>query len=184
MLIPRDEVTEGIHMPTLRNATPPQHPGAAQAAPVPPGAGAAPLHPFPGSVSADEPGRYVLTLRSAAYAMAPVRRIVRARLSAALPGRPELAESAALLVTELLTNAYLNSGPMAECRLEVRVDGTRVRLVVEDPHPALPTRRRLGLWDEAGRSVRLLDGLAQRWGAEPMEGGGRGKRVWAELDAD
>ncbi|OIV36934.1 hypothetical protein BIV57_13615 [Mangrovactinospora gilvigrisea] len=128
----------------------------------------------------DEPLRCVWTVRSAAGSPAAVRRVLRARI-AAWGGDPEVAFDAALLATELLTHAYLNCGPQALCRVEVEREAWGFRLTVADPHPAMPTRRRLGVWDEAGCSVRLLEALALRWGAEAGGAEAAGKRVWAEL---
>lgn len=91
-------------------------------------------------------------------------------------GLDALADDAALVATELATNAVLHAGPPATLRL-CRLDGT-VRIEVRDRSPRPPVV--VDPTDEAmtGRGLRLIDALAERWGVEPVEGG---KVVWCEL---
>lgn len=92
-----------------------------------------------------------------------------------LPG--ELAETAELLTSELVSNVVLH----ACTELEVSVSpeaGRAVRVEVADeslrpPVPRKPTRDAL-----TGRGLILVDALAADWGVEPTSGG---KAVWFEL---
>ncbi len=91
------------------------------------------------------------------------------------PGRDEVA---ALLVTELVTNALLHarSGPEVTARL----DGGRLRVEVTDDSPTPPVRHRRSPRTGTGLGMILVDELASAWGAEPA---GTGKVVWFELEA-
>jgi anti-sigma regulatory factor (Ser/Thr protein kinase) len=86
-------------------------------------------------------------------------------------------ETAALLVTELVTNAARHVGGML--RLEVAVEKETLRVEVRDGSPFLPAGPALPEWaSESGRGLFLIDALADRWGADVLPDG---KRVWFEL---
>lgn len=93
----------------------------------------------------------------------------------------EAAATAALLVSELVTNAVLHAGTGVE--VELCVQQGRVRIGVSDggarerPH----TRSQPGM-TTVGRGIQLLEELAHGWGTEPRTGGG--KTVWFELCDD
>jgi anti-sigma regulatory factor (Ser/Thr protein kinase) len=108
-----------------------------------------------------------------ARAAAEARRYVR-RVLVEL-GRPELAETAELGVSELVTNATLHSRTPFEVRLVVGDDGA-VRIEVTDSSPGVPVQKRHGDLATTGRGLRLLD-AAGRWGVEPTP---QGKTVWFE----
>lgn len=106
----------------------------------------------------------------------------RARLlvTAALDawGIGELAETAALIVSELIGNAVSHT----RCRV-VRVvvrrkPGGVVRIGVADNSRAVPELGRPGSHSEDGRGLVLVEALSWRWGYEPRS---KGKLVWAEL---
>ncbi|MFF8030201.1 MULTISPECIES: ATP-binding protein [unclassified Streptomyces] len=85
---------------------------------------------------------------------------------------------AALLVSELVTNALRHAAGPIGVRL-VRPSGPGVLLVeVSDPLPDLPRERTARPEDESGRGLQLLASASRRWGARP---GGAGKTVWFEL---
>jgi anti-sigma regulatory factor (Ser/Thr protein kinase) len=92
-------------------------------------------------------------------------------------GADRHAATAALLASELVTNAVLHGA--APFRIAVETDAGRVRVTVTDGSTDPPL-----LMDEddqriSGRGMRLVDVLANGWGVEPN---GTGKSVWFELD--
>ncbi|WP_326664795.1 ATP-binding protein [Streptomyces canus] len=110
-------------------------------------------------------------------AVRAARTAVRNRLSAwNLDG---LADVAALLVSELVTNALRHATGPIGVRL-VRPDAADGVLLVEvsDPLPDPPRERVAGLEDESGRGLQLVAHAARRWGTRP---GVTGKTVWFEL---
>lgn len=90
---------------------------------------------------------------------------------------PELADDAALVVTELVTNAQLHGRLPAELRL-LMGDGT-VRVEVEDGGRSLPQPGGYGAEAVTGRGLGLVAGLSRAWGVDLLPSG---KVVWAELD--
>lgn len=66
--------------------------------------------------------------------MAQARRFVTARLAAA--GLEELSEAAALVTTELVTNALVHTGSSPTLRMLLMAES--VRIEVEDACPVLP----------------------------------------------
>ncbi len=121
---------------------------------------------------------------SAALALPPLpvaareaRRFVAQSCGAAkLP--EEVCQTAALLTSELVTNAVLHGRSRAT--LYVRRPPPFLRVTVEDHNPQLPA---LGEHPElsatSGRGLRIVAELASRWGIEPS---GQGKQIWFELD--
>jgi len=95
-----------------------------------------------------------------------------------------LADHAALIITELIANAARHT-PSREIRLMVeRPSATRLRVGVVDRAPArLPTLSEADDDDESGRGLLLIDAVADRWGYDLHSSGMRpwGKEVWAEL---
>lgn len=95
-------------------------------------------------------------------------------------GHPELAWTAALLVSELATNALLHGclrGRLFEVRLALGADILRIE--VSDPLDERPPVPRVAADDECfGRGLLIVEQLADRWGTEPRS---VGKTVFAEL---
>ena len=91
-----------------------------------------------------------------------------------------VADDAALVVTELVTNALLHGGPPVRLRLSEVPDG--VRLEVADQGAELPVAVRRSSVAMTGRGLALVDALSRSWGVEPDAQGG--KVVWAELVED
>jgi hypothetical protein len=101
-----------------------------------------------------------------------------------LPG--DVAETAALLVSEVVTNATQQTDRPVELRVATRMPGSaagggagQVRVAVFDDSHRLPQLREVDLDDTSGRGLHLVDLLAARWGVDTEE---RGKSVWFELD--
>jgi anti-sigma regulatory factor (Ser/Thr protein kinase) len=115
------------------------------------------------------------TLAAEPSSAAEARRFVRAAL--ADWGESSLDEVAALLVTELVTNAiaHTRSGPEVTARLADH----RLRVEVADASPTPPVCHRYSPRAGAGRGMILVSELAAAWGSEPA---GTGKIVWFELE--
>ncbi|WP_406472309.1 ATP-binding protein [Streptomyces sp. NBC_01615] len=95
-----------------------------------------------------------------------------------------LADRAALIVTELIANAARHT-PCKEIRLILgRPSATRVRVGIVDREPSrLPALSQAADDDESGRGLLLIDAVADHWGYD-LHGSDRrpwGKEVWAEL---
>lgn len=139
-------------------------------------------------LSSDSVARLILVLAvdrsSTASASAPSRarsaveaELLEWRMSA-------LCDTATLLTSELVTNAYYaiirnRVPPLCTIRLVMYPTDVGVRLEVTDPVDiALPQPRRPQDTEESGRGLYLLDALASVWGWRRVAGG---KTVWAEI---
>ena len=131
-------------------------------------------------MSRDEPQ---LDVR-AAVVLAPVPESARAArrfitefcAAARLPD--EICHTAALLVSELVTNAILHGRSAAT--LEAHRPPEFIRVAVRDENPSLPAvGDNPAFGAESGRGLMIVSMLAPRWGIEPADGG---KAIWFELD--
>lgn len=86
-------------------------------------------------------------------------------------------ETAALLTSELVTNAFLHA--RSDVTLSVELQGASLRVSVDDDSPQRPVRRQPDLDSLGGRGMTLVDSLATAWGVVPHAG--NGKTVWFEL---
>ncbi|MFF0010227.1 ATP-binding protein [Streptomyces sp. NPDC005374] len=94
-------------------------------------------------------------------------------------GLDGLADIAALLVSELVTNSLRHATGPIGVRLVRPHDTDGVLLVeVSDPLPDPPRERVARPEDESGRGLQLVAHAARRWGTRP---GAAGKTVWFEL---
>jgi len=96
-------------------------------------------------------------------------------------GHPALAGDAALLASELCTNALLH-GCLRDrlFRVETTLTETALRIAVTDPRgERLPGTRPPHPDDQFGRGLLIVRVLAGRWAVERLT---VGKTVWAELD--
>lgn len=134
------------------------------------------------------PWTYTLQLPQDPRAPGVARHMLRHVLR--VHGVPELLETAELLASELVTNAYRHSSGPYSLRMRDAGRG-RVRLGVWDTDPRIPAPFR---WSEQapaelaerGRGLYLVTLYAECWGAYPMRGGlpGRGgKLLWVECAA-
>lgn len=96
-------------------------------------------------------------------------------------GHPGVAGDAALLASELCTNALLH-GCLRDrpFRVETFLTGEALRVAVSDPRgERFPTTRTADPDDQFGRGLLLVRTYADRWAVEKLT---VGKTVWAELD--
>lgn len=89
-------------------------------------------------------------------------------------------ETAALLVSEVVTNAVLHG--RSDVLLVVEDRGDRAYVSVSDTSPMPPRVHNFSVESATGRGLRLVDQLAQRWGVDPAPSG-QGKVVWFEVGA-
>ena len=88
----------------------------------------------------------------------------------------DLRADAALLVSEVVTNAVLHtSGPVS---IEVLHKGGAYRVAVTDGSKTPPTEKGYQRDDATGRGIQLLECLAAAWGCKRS---GSGKVVWFDL---
>ncbi|WP_121711335.1 ATP-binding protein [Streptomyces sp. E5N91] len=119
---------------------------------------------------------YTPTRRSVPLARRRAARLVAER------GQPGLAGDAALVVSELMTNALLHGSVRGRLiRVHVTLGNRALRVEVSDPRgERLPRLRPVADADEQfGRGLLLVGTLATRWGWEPRS---VGKTVYAEWD--
>jgi anti-sigma regulatory factor (Ser/Thr protein kinase) len=121
---------------------------------------------------ADEDG---LTVPSAPRSVALVRRYAIDACTAL--GWGESADTVALLVSEVATNAVLHSYG-SHIRVRVLDRGLRLRVEVFDGSPVLPVPRRARPAEESGRGLALVQALAVQWGADAQPDG---KTAWFEI---
>jgi serine/threonine-protein kinase RsbW len=124
-----------------------------------------------------------VTLPAAPPAAALARQVTRAAVAAWRLGY--LADSAVLLVSELVTNAVEHARPaaagtVAGTVLRLEYGGGWLRIEVHDTSPHTPRPRTPDWLDESGFGLMLVDALAAKWGVQQTA---QGKAVWAELDA-
>jgi len=103
-----------------------------------------------------------------------VRRFVRRALVADVPA--DRLETAVLLASELASNAVLHARTDFEVRITVTPRILRLAMSDESSRPPLPVN--VDADATSGRGLRLLEGLASRWGSEAHP---TGKSVWFEL---
>jgi anti-sigma regulatory factor (Ser/Thr protein kinase) len=102
------------------------------------------------------------------------------------------ADTAALLVSELITNAIAHAGGVLELEPPGDADAAPVvlglslreslRICVWDQSRTPPVRRVAGDDAESGRGLELVDLLSKEWGCDVLTMGG--KLVWTVLDVE
>jgi anti-sigma regulatory factor (Ser/Thr protein kinase) len=91
---------------------------------------------------------------------------------------PDAAHDAALVLTELVTNAVLHT--RSPVRLVARRLPGALRVEVHDGSPVLPTRRSHDVEASTGRGLELVEAVSSRWGVHATDAG---KAVWFEVQA-
>ncbi|QKW19065.1 ATP-binding protein [Kitasatospora sp. NA04385] len=107
---------------------------------------------------------------------------IRRRLRTALDhwGVPEeLADTAELLASELVTNALVHTGRGAVFDA-VLTEESRLRVEVQDGAVQVPSRRAASDTATSGRGLFLVEALADDWGVQLRADG---KTTWFELSA-
>ncbi|RZI89324.1 MAG: ATP-binding protein, partial [Microbacterium sp.] len=101
-------------------------------------------------------------------------------------GRPELAESARLAVSELVTNAILHADPPMTVHVRGTVEHPRIEVTDQSLVPPLQRHSADDIdvddefsWSTVGRGLDLVASYALRWGAD-IDARGSGKVVWFE----
>jgi anti-sigma regulatory factor (Ser/Thr protein kinase) len=93
-------------------------------------------------------------------------------------GLTAFADDAALLTSELVSNAVLHAcTPVAVC---VGWDGSHLQVQVADDSAEAPQQQPKRPAEPGGRGLEIVAAIAQRWGFDPEADG---KVVWFELDA-
>jgi LuxR family maltose regulon positive regulatory protein len=93
-------------------------------------------------------------------------------------GLQELAEPAALLASELVTNAVVHARTAMELRVKLR--GPRLHVDVRDQDPNLVRLLAAKEGGDRGRGLAIVDQVASAWGVRQRRAGG--KTVWCTLD--
>ncbi|NGO70073.1 ATP-binding protein [Streptomyces boncukensis] len=111
-----------------------------------------------------------------------VRRIVSAQLR--YWRLDPLIDSAALGVTELLSNVHRHAGADRHCTVEIALARGRLTVSVRDRDPRLPRVRSAppGL-EPGGRGLALVAAVSESWGMRAQRDGS-GKVVWFTLPAE
>jgi len=126
-------------------------------------------------------GSYEAQLPAELSSVVAARRLVDSAVGSWGVGE-KVAQDAALVVSELVTNAVLHTGTVVSVRVRHLDPG--VRLEVEDGStqpPVVVTDRPEDLLANpfmTGRGLALLAATADRWGSDPLPDG---KAVWAEV---
>ena len=119
-----------------------------------------------------------MTLPAVSHSVRLSRHATHAALTAWQLGHVD--EAAALLVSELVTNAVRHARGIDVVTVNLYAGRTWLRIEVQDTDRHWPQPRIPGRLDESGFGFVLVDALASNWGVRETEAG---KAVWAELDA-
>ncbi|MDJ0466358.1 ATP-binding protein [Streptomyces sp. H27-C3] len=92
-------------------------------------------------------------------------------------GLGDLADTASLCTSELVTNVHQHAA--GDVHLRTAVEATHVRVAVYDESFTLPTPRRARAADAGGRGLFLVTALSDLCGVTST---GRGKGVWFQLN--
>ena len=130
----------------------------------------------PPTCTAERPGDVSRRLPPVPASVPEARRLVRDLLVTV--GRDDLEETAALLVSEVVTNALLHAG--TPILVAARLEGRQLRVEVGDGSPHLPVPRQYASTAGTGRGLRMLEQLVDDWGVERHSDG---KTVWFTLSA-
>jgi anti-sigma regulatory factor (Ser/Thr protein kinase) len=98
-------------------------------------------------------------------------------------GAAELADTAELVASELVTNSVTHSaGPDgAVIRLVLTLDQGELAILVRDNNPGVPMARQPGEDEEEGRGLLIVEQLSERCGWYPLENAKPTKVTWAVI---
>jgi PAS domain S-box-containing protein len=113
-------------------------------------------------------------LRPRPESVGEARRFVRSVVDEA--GARAMADTAVLVVSEVVTNAVLHAGTPVD--VAVRAGRGRVRVEVADGSAQLPRPRSYDRLVSTGRGLHILDAVVDDWGVDVASAG---KTVWFEL---
>ncbi|WP_405795259.1 ATP-binding protein [Streptomyces sp. NBC_01506] len=123
---------------------------------------------------------YSQTMPCTARSAGQARSLVRTALAAW--GLERLADTGALVVTELVSNSVTHTRTYSIRVTVSRPGETFVRIAVVDNSRTIPALRTPpGDHEETGRGLAIIDALTWRWGTDLLPGG---KRVWGELTSE
>ena len=88
----------------------------------------------------------------------------------------DVAETAVLLTSELVTNALLYAAGTIEVAVQRGEMSVKVR--VGDTSPVSPVPRQPGPDDPSGRGLGLVEALSESWGVDQQPPQDGGKAVW------
>lgn len=128
----------------------------------------------PSTCTAERPGDVSRRLPPVPASVPEARRLVRDLLVTA--GRDDLEDTAALLVSEIVTNALLHAG--TPIHVAARLEGRQLRVEVADGSLHLPVPRRYGSTAGTGRGLLMVEQLVDDWGVQRQVDG---KVVWFTL---
>lgn len=131
---------------------------------------------MPISTASDPRLRCVLPFEAVSEEVGLLRRAAAQQL--ARWGMRVTGEEAEVIVTELATNVIKHVGEGVSATLVLEWRGDRLRLELHDRCPALPSLRSVDFYDECGRGLHLVAGLAADWGAVHTAAG---KMVWCDV---
>jgi anti-sigma regulatory factor (Ser/Thr protein kinase) len=100
-------------------------------------------------------------------------------------GAAELADTAELLASELVTNSLKACAglDLAAIRLVLTLDKGELAILVRDNHPGVPLAVQPGADDESGRGLLIVEQLSDRCGWYPLNDPEHAKVTWAVLTA-
>lgn len=100
-------------------------------------------------------------------------------------GLEPLADTAELLLSELVTNAVKATCRDAVIRVTIRAGADRLRIEVTDRGAGRPRVDDPGPETESGRGLLLVSSISADWGTHPVRlpSGASGKVVWCEIPA-
>jgi anti-sigma regulatory factor (Ser/Thr protein kinase) len=98
-------------------------------------------------------------------------------------GAAELADTAELLASELVTNSLKACAglDLAAIRLVLTLDKGELAILVRDNHPGVPLAVQPGADDESGRGLLIVEQLSDRCGWYPLHDPEHAKVTWAVI---
>ncbi len=119
-----------------------------------------------------------IRLESAPTSARQARRFVSDTLAACADA--DLVDAASLLVSELVTNAFVHAASPTMVVVDSAGDLAAVRVEVHDDSVVAPRMGGFEPYAGDGRGLALVAAMSERWG---VDHDADGKRVWFELQA-